>query len=287
MRVLLLLLLLTPLPAQAAELKLATWNIAWLTLRPAGDPALPATLAPRGPQDFDRLRGYAARLDADVVALQEVDGAEAAARVFDPRAYAFFFAAEADVQRVGFAVRRGLEVTQHADLAALDLRPQARFSQRRGVDISVGAGPARLRLLAVHLNAGCRDGPLDAPGGDCATTSRQVEILADWVAQRRREGGAFALLGDFNRRIGAAPDPLLGLLEAAAPLRRATAGASDPCWADLRGARPFIDHILLGGEAQAWVVPDSLRVLIYAERGREWQARLSDHCPVSIRLRPG
>ena len=35
-----LLLLLLAAPARAAELKLATWNLEWLTLRPAGDPAL-------------------------------------------------------------------------------------------------------------------------------------------------------------------------------------------------------------------------------------------------------
>src|SRR5690349_12774389 len=111
------LLLLAP-PLAAAELKLATWNLAWLTLRPAGDPELPRDLTTRRPADFDLLAAYARRLDADMVALQEVDGPEAAARVFDPRTYEFHFAQERDVQRVGFAVRRGLRVTRHPDLDA-------------------------------------------------------------------------------------------------------------------------------------------------------------------------
>ena len=42
-----LLLLLLAAPARAAELKLATWNLEWLTLRPAGDPALPLDRATR------------------------------------------------------------------------------------------------------------------------------------------------------------------------------------------------------------------------------------------------
>ncbi|HYZ32276.1 MAG TPA: endonuclease/exonuclease/phosphatase family protein [Crenalkalicoccus sp.] len=286
MRVLLLgLLLLIAVPAAAAELKLATWNLDWLTLRPAGDPVLPPDVVPRSPADLARLAGYAARLDADVVALQEVDGPEAAGRVFDPRAYAFFFPAESDVQRAGFAVRRTLRVAQNPDLAALDTRPEARFSLRRGTDITVEVPHgARLRLLSVHLHAGCREGPLDAPGGPCATLARQAEVLAGWIAARRREGIAFAVLGDLNRRILRPDDGLLRVLDAAAPLVRVTEGVSDPCWAGPRGGRPFIDHILLGGEAQRWWIPESLRVLVYAERDPTLRDRLSDHCPVSIRL---
>ena len=51
------------------------------------------------------------------------------------------------------------------------------------------------------------------------------------------------------------------------------------------GGETFIDHILLGGAARDWLVADSLRVLTYRETGGEWKQRLSDHCPVSVRLR--
>ncbi|MCB4821031.1 endonuclease/exonuclease/phosphatase family protein [Roseicella aerolata] len=286
MRALLLLILLVlAIPAAAAELKLASWNIAWLTLRQAGDPDLPRNLTPRRPVDLQLLAAYAKRLDADVVALQEVDGPEAAARVFDPGTYAFFFPAEQDTQRTGFAVKRSLRAAQNPDLAALDLRPRARFSLRRGTDITVEAAGRRLRLLSIHLDAGCRNAPLSDPIPDCDSLRQQAEILAGWVTERRREGTAFAILGDFNRAIGGAEDELLRILTAAAPLTRSTEGVSDPCWAGARGPRRFIDHILLGGEARSWLVPDSFRVMVYAEREREWRERLSDHCPISLRLR--
>jgi hypothetical protein len=29
---------------------------------------------------------------------------------------------------------------------------------------------------------------------------------------------------------------------------------------------------------------ETLRVLVYRETGEEWRARLSDHCPVSVRF---
>jgi endonuclease/exonuclease/phosphatase family metal-dependent hydrolase len=274
---LLLALLLLATPAAAAELKLATWNLAWLTTRPSGDRNLPRDLRTRDRDDLDRLRGYATRLAADVIAMQEVDGPEAAALILDPAQWRFFFPDEQDVQRSGIAVRRSLPARQNPDLAALDLRAGARFSLRRGVDVTVGEGRSALRLLSLHLNAGCREP--DDRGRECESITRQAEIIAGWIAARREAGEAFAIAGDFNRRFDRDP-AILPALERAAPLTRATAGRSNPCW----GGRPFIDHILLGGRARDWMVPDSLRVLVYAERQSEWRNRLSDHCPVSVVL---
>ena len=101
---LLLLLALVP-PAAAAELKIATWNLEWLTLRPAGDPALPPDIRPKGPDSHALLRRYAEELAADVIPFQEVDGPQAAATVFPPARYALHFTADRLVQRVGFAIR--------------------------------------------------------------------------------------------------------------------------------------------------------------------------------------
>ena len=280
-------LLLLPLPARAQqEIRLATWNIAWLTLKPAGHPDLPRDIRARTPEDFRLLRGYAERLDADIVAIQEIDGEAAAARVFDPSRYVIHLTDETDTQRPGFAVRRTLRMIRNRDLVELDIRAGARRSLRRGADITVETPQGtRLRLLSVHLNAGCRDEPLlQSPPPDCEGIAQQARIIAGWVEARRREGVAFAVLGDFNRRISTRDD-LLRIVEAGTPLARPTAGFSSPCWSDARGGRPFVSHILPGGPAAQWVVPESMNVLVYAERDRSYRERLSDHCPVSVRLR--
>lgn len=282
----LLLALLLAAPASGQEIKLATWNIAWLTLRPAGHPDLPGDVRARTQEDFGLLRAYAERLGADVVALQEIDGEPAAARVFDPARYVIHLTDEDDVQRPGFAIRRTLRVTRNPDLAELDIRPRARRSLRRGADVTVhGAEGARIRLLSVHLNAGCREDPLEAGAAPaCEGLARQARILGEWVEARRREGIAFAILGDLNRRITDGDD-FLRVVEGSAPLLRPTAGLASPCWADARGGRAFVSHFLIGGAAREWVVPQSLAVLVYAERERSFRDRLSDHCPISIRLR--
>ena len=135
-----------------------------------------------------------------------------------------------------------------------------------------------LRLLGVHLKSGCHSAPLVRSGRVCDTLRRQVAPMQGWIAQRREEGVPFVLLGDFNRRMDGR-DEMLAAFNEAAPLLRATEGHSTPCW----GGNSFIDHILLGGAARGWLEPNSMRVMVYRE-GEDAKERLSDHCPVSIRL---
>ena len=56
-------------------------------------------------------------------------------------------------------------------------------------------------------NAGCRStGRWRRPGRDCEKLARQAEILAGWVAARRRGGHRLRLLGDFNRTMAGPQD---------------------------------------------------------------------------------
>ena len=283
-RLIVLLLLLTG-AAQAAELRVATWNLEWLTNRRAGDPALPEDVRPKRPEDLDALRRYALTLDADVIAFQEVDGPEIAARIFPPERYAIVTTADDVVQRVGFAIRRGIPVRHNPDLTGLDVIPGAVHRLRSGADITLDLPGGTLRLLAVHLKTGCNHDRLSGARGmnasrSCETLRRQIAPLQGWIAQRRAEGVPFVLLGDFNRRMDG-PDDLLAALTMTGPLARATEGRGSPCW----GGNSFIDHILAGGAARGWMMPDSLRVMVYRETSEAAKEQLSDHCPVSVRFR--
>ena len=272
-------LLLLTTAAAASDLKVATWNLEWLTRRAPGDPALPPDVIPKRAQDIPLLRRYAQLLDADVVAFQEVDGPEAAAPIFPQDRWDLYFTNDSIVQRVGFAVRHGLVVERNPDLVALDPDPRAPHRLRSGADITVLLPGARLRLLAIHLKTGCHEASLASASRNCRILRTQVAPLQGWIAQRRNEGAPFVILGDFNRVMDG-PDELLAALNAAAPLSRATEGRGTPCW----GGNTFIDHILAGGPARAWMRPETMRVLVYRETDRAMQEHLSDHCPVSVKF---
>ena len=254
-----------PCWATAAELKLATWNLEWLT---TSDRDLPADVRPKQPEDIDLLRHYADELDADVIAIQEVDGSAVAARVFTPEKYSVHMSRDHVVQRVGIVVRRGIHYNVNPDLTGLDVDRDRQL--RSGVDVTLQLQPP-LRVLAVHLKTGCFDQRLSGrTRRSCAELREQVSPLVEWIRARQAEGIAFAIMGDFNRHMDG-QDQLWSALRQAAPLTRATEGHSSPCW----GGEAFIDHIVLGNGARDWLQPDTLRVLTYRETGEEWRTRIN------------
>jgi endonuclease/exonuclease/phosphatase family metal-dependent hydrolase len=288
-----------------AELKIATWNLEWFmapeTLR-ALTPACTARDAQRdgarrsvpcdvahelgrSGEDIAALRKHARLLNADVVSLQEVDGAAAARLIFPD--YQFCFSGRIAVQNNGFAIRRGLPFVCEADVVDLSLGDDV----RRGVEVRVFPGTAReLTLLSVHLKSGCARDPLDSTKPSCLELNRQLPALERWIDTRAAEQKPFAVLGDFNR-----------------DLRREPAGIS--MWAALDDADPpgadlvntaqgqsfencmpsqtftgFIDYIILDHRMARGLIDNSFGRLIYRPRDAQ-RRKLSDHCPVFLRLK--
>ncbi len=269
-----------PADSPPPRLRIATWNLAWLNRRSHEGKI------PRSDADYARLARYARQIDADIVALQEVDGEQAARRVFDPAVYAFHFTADAETpQRAGFAYRKGLEVRAYPDAVGLAVEGTG---THRGADIGVSLGSRRLRLLSIHLKTGCwSDSP--AAGTDaCEILAKQVPPLEAWIDARAREGVPFAVLGDFNRRFDPG-DPIWADLDDGNPpearLADVMAGHESRCW---NGEHPsFVDHIVLGRRASGWLVRGSFQQLLFDPADLSHRQVLSDHCPVWIVLEPG
>ncbi len=300
--------------AARGGLRIATWNVEYVV-----EPSTYAALAPtcnadggrvRGPDrsvpcdivprlnrtavDFEVLRRYGAQIDGDVIALQEVDGPGPASLLFP--GYEFCFTSRPNVQKNGFAIRRGLPFRCEAEYRQLSL--DDRF--RRGVVVTLFPDSAdEIRLMNVHLKSGCFTEPLsNTSKADCPSLDAQVPLLEAWIDEQARAGRRFAVLGDFNRRLSQETGPLWD-----AQGRRQNLWAEiddgDPPGADLTATtlqQPFvkciaddpydsyIDHVMLGRDLARQVVPRSwIRVPYTLEDAK--QHRLSDHCPVGIELR--
>jgi endonuclease/exonuclease/phosphatase family metal-dependent hydrolase len=277
----------TPAPARNF-VRIATWNLEHLAESDR------TGCRPRGESDYAELRRHADQLDADVIAIQEVENERAAARVFPADRWTIVMSGRPETQRagfcrgtegatirrqdVGFAIRRGIPFRRNPDVEALGLgNPDLRW----GVDISL-LTPAPLRLLAVHLKSGCNAGR-DANDRDCDILFGQAPVLQSWIAGRVSAGEAFAIVGDWNRRTGIPGDPFVALVDpndrSDADIEMADAGRRAACVARYPD---YIDHIGLGRRAAARILPSSFREYSY---GLPEQQHPADHCPSMVDLR--
>lgn len=265
-----------------ATLRIADWNIEHLAENDGQG------CKPRTEEDYGRLRAAIATLDADIIAFQEVENEAAARRVFPAETYLIFIDAQTTApgdicsgttrprlaQSAGFAVRRELApfIERHPDLRTI-ATDGADPTNRAGVDISVNIGPP-LRLLAVHLKSSCPNRPAETNDA-CATVYAQARALGAWAAERRSDGHAYAIVGDFNRHMVARDQSFLRTISDAAgePLVTADAGALQTCPGRYVNT-PLIDHFVLDNDAAAR--RSGIRWREVPLRGTP---TLSDHCP--------
>jgi endonuclease/exonuclease/phosphatase family metal-dependent hydrolase len=238
----------------------------------------------RSGEDIAALRSHARALDADVVALQEVDGAEAARLVFP--GYEFCFSGRVAVQNNGFAVRDGLPFTCR-DLDELSLSDDV----RRGVELRLFPGtPREIRLLSVHLKSGCARDSLAATRPACGQLSLQIPTLERWIDTQASEHKPFAILGDFNRDLRREPQgpSLWGELDDHDPpeadLVNTAEGHTFQNCLPSQTFSGYIDYIVLGRRMARGLVNDSFGRALYPPEDA-LRRKLSDHCPVFIRLR--
>lgn len=268
--------------APAATLTLASWNMEHLAERNG------TGCRPRTDADYAAMRAYAEALQADVIAFQEVESRAAAERVFDPARYTVVIedrvgsgrngacAGHPDrtlrAQRTGFAIRKALAFTRQPDLTDLQV---GSADLRSGVDVVVRpAGAAPMRLLSVHLKAGCNAGNRNEA---CTAFFQQVPVLERWIDQRAAEPLRFAVLGDFNRRLALPDDAAWAEWDDGSPANAdlADAAGDQPARCNPR-YRDFIDHIVLDRRATA--------ALVQFEEATYAGDRLSDHCAIRARL---
>lgn len=265
-------------------LKLASWNLEFLAEQNG------VGCNPRDDSDYAAMRRIANSLDADVIAFQEAENEAAAARVFDPAKFTVIMESRPGApsstcggkfpeqkvirQAVGFAVKKGIAFDRHPDVTSLML---GNAQLRSGIDITLRPeGKAPVRLLGVHLKSGCFAG---SEAKACPVLLEQWPALEQWIDAAAAGPDRFAILGDWNRRLGLAGDPLWSEIDDGQPtnadLRLADEGIGPRC--DPRYTS-FIDHIVLDKRAGADLTAFAETTYAPGEKHH------SDHCPISVTL---
>lgn len=275
----------------ADPLHIATWNVEHLNEENE------AGCIPRSDDDYEYISGRITDLDADVVAIQEVESASAAYRVFPETEWTVVMSDRPNTrgsesgsicwgtqdkrlrhQATGIAIRRGVEFDINPSYAHL---AGDNPNQRWGTDATIRTSQLSFRVLSVHLASGCwgAEQDVDADRSDICTTLRgQVARLAEWIDERNAHHEAFIVLGDFNRRLAVSDDwaaeqlldPTRNTTLATGNLRE---GTTQDDWCDARYP-DLIDHILISNGLSDHLKRDSL---IEHPRIREHP----DHCIIS------
>lgn len=182
------------------------------------DLAQPARYAKK----LEALRAAWERLDdmgVRLVVLQEIFDASAVRAILPPRwsvaTTRELPGAPAIPQHVGVAWKRGLDVRDFELVASLGDSGLPDRPLRPGLAFTVDVARKPVRVLVVHLKAGCRSRDLDTPltakdaaledtrrdaiSSDCAILRYQLPSLEAWIdANASRD---FAVMGDFNRTL--------------------------------------------------------------------------------------
>ena len=277
----------------AQEIRFASWNIEHLAEENG------AGCVPRHDSDYVKLKIFALSLNADVIALQEVENIEAVARVFprhnwniilSERAASKTYSCrnsgfESTQQRVAIVIRKDLNYKSLGSFEELGLD---REGLRYGVQIRIFGEKDSVDVMAIHLKSGCFvDDFSSSERSSCKVLEKQVPVLDQWIENNVLNRQKFVLLGDFNHRLANEHNKMWNILSEmnGAPLEIRNS------MQNLTGCHPRypapIDHILMGPLVYGLKKAGSEAVHYFPHNSKEMgeDDMLSDHCPISVVLK--
>lgn len=276
----------------AGDLKVVTWNIEHLAEHNGKG------CKARNNEDYAKLRNYAHALNADVVALQEVESADAVHRVFPRTQWQVILSNRVDSQtytcrksgrqstqqKVAYAIKKTIDVTHTAHLTQFsDLQP----GLRQGLQVSLSHGGETINLVNLHLKSGCfTQDYLKQDKEACQLLGQQANILDRFLEAKPLDKTHWVVLGDFNHRLADKQNRMRKDLMYGPGLYSASTAPSDHLentTDDLRGCHikypAPIDHILLSKSLAPALVNGSVQ--FHNFKNMEPKAMLSDHCALS------
>ena len=277
----------------AQEVRVASWNIEHLAEHNE------VGCVPRSTLDYEKLRKFSELLNADVIALQEVENTAAVERVFPKSEWNIVLSdrpnsrsyncrgndQESTQQRVAVVLRKGIKYQNKGSFEELGLKMEG---LRYGVVVEIFGDRDTINLLALHLKSGCFvDDYSTSKLRACEVLETQIETLDDWIENSIRENKKFIVLGDFNSRLTVENSMFWNKL---VNMDNMPIGIQNGMQ-NLTGCHPrypdLIDHIILGPETSKLQIQNSQMVHFYSSTGRHMaeEDMLSDHCPVSLVLR--
>jgi endonuclease/exonuclease/phosphatase family metal-dependent hydrolase len=285
--------------ANAKSLRVVTWNTEHLAAHNGKG------CKARDTESYTQMRQYAQSLDADVIALQEVDSLAAVERIFPDSQWQIIMSSRTDSpsytcrenkqastqQKVAFVVRKPILIKQVNHLSEL---AKAKVGAREAIHLQIEQAGKPLNLLNVHMKSGCFVENYEVSNkSNCAIYAKQAEYLKSYLAQQNLARENWFILGDFNHHLTATDNHFrVELLAASDYKNKKDYSDGSPLIAannlfiatdGVVGCHPKyplpIDHIVISASMRRALVPSSVKFHNY-----NTDHMLSDHCALSAQF---
>ncbi|MGR5236037.1 endonuclease/exonuclease/phosphatase family protein [Vibrio alfacsensis] len=261
-------------------INLTSWNVEWLSIHDGK--------VSRTPQDFIKLSKYVDKTDADILAFQEVDSKAAIQKAVGSD-YTIYLSDRAQRsnrhlqfndtnQYTGFAVRKGLNVSDKPDFSITQGNSKLRFASYIVLNPNQ---TNETHLLSVHLKAGCSGAYRN--NRDCKIVKQQGQALSKWMKAREAKNQRYVVLGDFNHNLAYRGDWLWEVISKNNDAELVTKNTKAECKVrsnrnpnKTHQFRSVIDHIIVSGQLEATA---GVQTVFNTQDVLDF--KLSDHCPVS------
>ena len=292
--------------SDAEQLTVGAWNIADLHHEEDVE-ARPGIGTKRKTEDFLNIARYANLFGrnggpADIIALQEIGTQAGAQRIFPKSDYDILMSQRyhndggtgGDIYTaIAVLKTSGVTVIRQDDLMGLAIADSEGHSTRAGAAALLEFDGVRFWFLSVHLKSSCShvEKANTSRRDDCRLLWQQMDPLTGWIEARRDDGIPFIIAGDFNRRFRQ--------FQNEGPVWKAINGGDlDDPWVTQhpesvtrkcptrkgRSTQP-IDWILVDASVAHWFVEGSFWERRFSRDDVEVSGqRISDHCPISIKL---
>ncbi|CAM3037800.1 endonuclease/exonuclease/phosphatase family protein [Vibrio rarus] len=288
---LILLIIGVPNSAYATQLRLASWNLAWLSSH-----SYPQfTQSQRHLDDFNALSKYFTKIQPDLLAFQEVNDVAAIQQVvgsnyqiiLSERALSRNAATQfSDInQYTGFAIDKSITVVEHPDLN-LNSNKNGKLRFATYIELKPTKNAKGIHILSVHLKAGCIG--KRTKQRSCKLLATQGKKLNQWIKQRESLAQSYIILGDFNHDLAFKGDWLWqALTHQVHNVRLATQYSTAQCV--IRSNRHpkqthqfkrLIDHAMVSGDLHF----SRPKQHLYSKQDL-LNYQLSDHCPMSFTIK--
>lgn len=281
----------------AQPFTLMSWNMQWLSTKPAS-PIVRSTA------DYHVLQQLFTTYSPDILAFQEVDSAEALYRVIDKQQYKIYLSDRIhntqdsftkNNQYTGFAIRRNIIVDDIADLSQLSSPAIAtgitmpfRNKLRYGSVIKVTMNKQPILLLNLHLKSGCFTAKQLSKHKSkaCKTLAQQLTLVKQWINIQHQKSRSFIIVGDFNHRIIDKQSFVNKITDNPTMINQLSSSINANCTVKLttkipryRTYKKLIDHLFATTNINAL----SQHQIKY-DKQQLSQFTLSDHCPLLFTL---